>query len=141
MSITIDRFSFRVWNVALRKMCYNIMIGTLKEHETCFFYYDFQGGKQTIVGHLEYIMQSLGKKDINGKLIYENDILKVYYENSIKCDNSYKKEYLPISPEKIILVEWNNNSLLYESIDNVNYNGYKSFEIIGNVFENPDLYK
>ena len=67
------------------------------------------------------IMQFTGLQDINGKDIYEGDILCVpHLENT--------------RHQVRIVIEWDN--------DNAEYTKYypkNAFEIIGNIYENPEL--
>jgi uncharacterized phage protein (TIGR01671 family) len=71
------------------------------------------------------LMQFTGLLDKNGKKIFENDILKIYYQNNQK---SYLKE-----------VKWLNdisNKGRWDALDNC---AYTSCEVVGNIFENPEL--
>lgn len=80
------------------------------------------------------IMQSTGLKDKNGKLIYEGDILlniarldKPLY--AVEWNKSQAQFYIEmINPKKYELyAEWN---LARHDLD---------YEVIGNVYENPEL--
>ncbi|MEI7578569.1 MAG: YopX family protein [bacterium] len=71
------------------------------------------------------LMQSTGLLDKNGKKIFEGDILKIYYQNNQK---SYLKK-----------VKWLNdisNKGRWDALDNC---AYTSCEVVGNIFENPEL--
>lgn len=68
------------------------------------------------------LMQFTGLKDKNGKEIYGGDITKHEY-----LDKQYLEE-----------VTWSNNRMGWVGIDNSYINSY---EVIGNIYENPELLK
>jgi hypothetical protein len=70
-------------------------------------------------------VQFTGLHDKNGKEIFESDILKIYYEGNQRY---YLKE-----------VKWLNDAInkgRWDALDNC---AYTSCEVIGNIFENPEL--
>jgi uncharacterized phage protein (TIGR01671 family) len=73
-------------------------------------------------------MQYTGLKDKNGKEIYEGDIVKLFDELG-ENPNLYKVEY--IKAQWII-------SPLSEQMDGW-YLGRNKVEVIGNIYENPEL--
>ena len=79
------------------------------------------------------IMQYTGLKDINGKEIYEGDIVK----------NTTQQSYLGQTYE----VTWNENWACYQLMDNGLTSNiplsqdFMSYEVIGNIYENPELIK
>lgn len=74
------------------------------------------------------LMQYTGLKDKNGKEIYEGDILKVDWK-----DNRYKSV--------IGMVEWDNENAAYRFAAGSPSEVSWSHEIIGNIYENPELLK
>lgn len=78
------------------------------------------------------ICQCTGLKDKNGKLIWENDIIKNDKGNLYKAfwqDDHYQFSWVCVKSEKLpIGAKWNFDC----------FRGYE-MEIIGNAFDNPEL--
>lgn len=78
------------------------------------------------------ICRCTGLKDKNGKLIWENDIAKDDKGNLYKAfwqDNHYQFSWMCVKSEKLpIGAKWNFDC----------FRGYE-MEVIGNVFDNPEL--
>ena len=111
---------FRVWNYD--KMRYDVTELKCNNGLVEGFYLD----GAYVFGH---IMQYTGQKDVNGKEIYEGDILKrPYYTDVYTCE-----------------VCWSNNSYWYikyiqdEGVEKIDEAFIENMEIIGNIFENPEL--
>lgn len=104
---------FRAWDESQKYMAYQ---GTPDLEEVQSFMHHF-GNK--------ILMQNTGLKDINGKDIYEGDI--VVDDDGYKCDvRFYNGRFIPL-----VYVKEN-----YNCIDKYDP---KLFTVIGNVFENPKL--
>lgn len=73
------------------------------------------------------ICQCTGRKDKNGKLIYENDIMVAYYD----VENTAMVVWRECG---FVAVE--NNSDDYYPLD---YFTQKHFYVVGNIFDNPEL--
>ena len=75
------------------------------------------------------IMQYTGLKDKNGKEIYESDLLE-YPDSYVWTDEASIAE----------IIYWESMRLEGVWIDcYIDYNSFKNCEIIGNIYENPDL--
>ena len=122
-----NRFMFRAWNKEAKTMhysaeeTYNGIFGNPKIEHTSF---------SGLLNDNQYIiMQCTGLKDKTGKLIYEGDVV-LFGSN----------------PDDIAVIEWNKDECKFvvdEIFDNAisdfsNWFG-EDLEIIGNIYENPDL--
>ena len=128
---------FRAWDKNENKMFYNV------EHE-----YDFYEGCETSFGNILdmtemfEVMQYTGLKDKNGKKIFEGDIVNNgENENLIVLWSDYYQSF--IINEKIGLYGDQSDDRLYACDDIEEYEpfNYKcaSYEVIGNIYENPEL--
>ena len=75
------------------------------------------------------ICQCTGLKDKNGKLIWENDIVKVRYSDG-------QEEISQVSWDKYGYYPWTNE---YQCDGCVLYCEITDIEVIGNIFDNPEL--
>lgn len=118
-----DRFRFRFWDEKVSKWFY---FG----FET-FPTYKKQIWEALTDGKKNY--QSTGLKDKNGKLIYEGDIVA---DVSSGCVATI--EYLPSSYSLMAHIRRMDEFIPIEDICFVEKEG-TPFEIIGNIYENPEL--
>jgi len=75
----------------------------------------------------DYLMQYTGLKDKNGVEIYESDLVKTekgIFQLTIDC----------FGPE---LSGYDNGDYYYGDVSE--YHNWNEFEVIGNIYENPDL--
>lgn len=125
-----DRFKFCAWNIKKKSMIQDI--GVLSSNAFCSFMEDPNGAGNSVNPREEnyILMQCTSLKDKNGKLIYEGDIVK-------------RKKY---SEYEIEAVEW--SEIGYDCCEAGS--GFvfscfsfdsEDFEIIGNIYENPELLK
>ncbi len=124
---------FRAWDkynaIMLPVMDWDFCVGIIgtgsytnkKGHEVC----------GNIIQNYE-IMQYTGMKDKNGKEIFENDIIKDCDNSAPWLDELYKVNYSAGCFEIIPVRENIAVKLLWEMGD---------IEVVGNIFENPELLK
>ena len=124
---------FRAWDRTRNEMNYSVMVGncdTDDENYTCPTIWIEERKKWLHFDDYDSIMQSTGLKDKNVKEIFEKDIL----------DYNGRK----------VIVKWHGSyaCFIYEFVDELKnrttewqplYLSYYKFEIIGNVYENPEL--
>lgn len=110
---------FRAWNQELKRMAYSDDV-----HFKTFGWWGvivLNREPKTETG--EIVMQYTGLKDKNGKEIYEGDVVKIRKKNWIGMKEVYWDEVtLRLAPATIRQTK--------ESI---------SIEILGNIYENPEL--
>jgi len=119
-------FEFRVYSKEEKKITYFYNISSLDLIDSVFEETQIQG---------DVIMQNTGLKDKNGKEIYEGDIIEIHSrgidfiflieEINLKYQNGLKGKLLKNS-------EWEH--LFYSPF-------WEESEIIGNMYENPELLK
>lgn len=133
-----DRFKFRVWKGLENRMVDNVThLNPLLLDESLS-----EEAKYNV------LMQCTGLKDKNGKLIYEGDIVDCYVSSQKIYRYQIKQEigsFMLVSPKEEIfdfINKWNDNvyplSQLYFEYENEE-NCIEQCEIIGNIYENPEL--
>lgn len=97
--------------------------------DKCFHYFTiYEGVPQGIAGGLSEPQQYTGLTDSKGKEIYEGDILLEYIANETQTKLGICKE---------ILGGW---KIFAYPDSSICWHGWKQ-EVIGNIFENPELLK
>ena len=129
-----DRFKFRLYDKAIGEMVYDVCVGFIKDNgktndwvcaDTSCGQITYRDGKLKDI----ILMQCTGLIDVNGKLIYEKDI--------IKC--SHGCEFA------IGVIEWDSKELQFAlKIEDAFYSirqkiKFDTIEILGNIYENPEL--
>lgn len=148
-----DRFKFRVLDTEINKLYPCIDSLSLEEPNAHFLL--AQDG--TIVkkyynnGEIQLIRMNIYKpifctslKDKNGKLIYEGDVVKYFCpaeycsDGLHKCPECYSGENGSVHyDEDLAMYEYRSKSDKCPLTDNINTE--EDLEIIGNIYENPEL--
>lgn len=135
-----DRFKFRVWDKRTEEMLDVRLISYFSTGNIC------RVEAQNAVGDIKILddyktsiedielMQSTGLKDKNGKLIYEGDIVKFYFDRDkvigvIAWDNEHQVGF------------YVNTTDYFKDKYIINYDflcGF-NYEVIGNIYENKEL--
>ena len=148
-----DRFMFRMYDTNVNKMYIPNDFGGVESIYECIkqqINWDLDVDYDIKFNHLEngiFFMQCTGLKDKNGKLIYEGDILDLYVSSKKLYRYEVKYEigsFMLVSQDEIFDFPnvWNDYvyplSQLYYEYKNEE-NCIDECEIIGNVYENPEL--
>lgn len=136
-----DRFRYRVFDNDDRKM-HNVIFLNY-ENNSVEWYNDNNKKRAAFIGEVP-IVQCTGLKDKNDKLIYEGDIVKYfcpaeYCSDGVhKCPECYSGENGSVHyDEDLAMYEYRSKSDECPLTDNINTE--EELEIIGNIYENPEL--
>ncbi len=126
---------FRAWDLDKKQWyCMEIFRGghcgpTHRDKEPFYFQPKFS---RNVV-----LQQFTGLKDKHGKEIYERDIIRARWHDSIDAGPGMVKEY---DEERVFEVKWEKSYFGYNVVD-YPIDDDSTFEIIGNIYENPELLK
>jgi uncharacterized phage protein (TIGR01671 family) len=143
---------FRFWHKEDKKMYYNTNIGYWKngavasESSEGIFTgtYEERGCGEMcdnfwkIMSETHEVMQFTGLKDKNGKEIYEGDIVRYKFVSNLSSDTNIQTDFY---------VVFGKGAFLQSHLTNKNreffdiWYGWDKMEVIGNIYENPELIK
>lgn len=124
---------FRAWNKTKNEMTYKVLVGNTDENDenyTCASIYVPKIGWLNADKFCIDIMQYTGLKDINGKEIYEGDIIETSDGNCFVRYDEATTSYEVVFEDEAVISLW--EAAVY---------GTKKVEVIGNIYENQDLLK
>ncbi|MBB5148201.1 YopX family protein [Ureibacillus thermosphaericus] len=119
---------FRAFNKAERKMCRVVSIDFTRFITVRFPEFEHESddyNDQMLIEEFEPLMQFTGLKDKNGKEIYEGDIVSYF---GLKYEVLFKNGAFG----------WMEDGEFY-SFSEMTPSVFDEFEVIGNVYENPEL--
>ena len=140
----MTNIKYRVWDKERRMMCSVARISfgddgaaltILAEPAPVGEFY-----RGLVHGESGILMQFTGLKDKNGKEIYEGDIVAVW-ENGINDEMADKKNYEVewggVDYPAFTLDGWENGEM--NAFSEISMSGDWEYEVIGNIYENPEL--
>ena len=114
-------------------------IGNIVKEPDGLYIRDIKENVTAYIDDESTICQCTGLKDKNGKLIWENDVVKATVRQNSLCQLSSYSDFYQISYQEkycYFYLKKKNNNLLFDG----NWSYYlKSIEVIGNIFDNPEL--
>lgn len=120
---------FRAWDIVKKKMCNKLTIDYCNEYGFNNAYHEDDSG----FGDIPILMQFTGLKDKNEKEIYEGDIVKTRW---IEDDKIYTGKVIFKDGCFRLYVE-----RFFVPVFDSEYSSYiRELEILGNIYENPELF-
>nr|WP_282185947.1 YopX family protein [Streptococcus mitis] len=126
---------FRAWDKTRNEMNYRVMVGncdTDDENWTCPTIWIEERKKWLHFDDYECIMQSTGLKDKNGKEIFEGDVVRQVRTQPTTENEIITGVVTMLEGAWLIMND-------YEQLASVLWSETDENEIIGNVYENPEL--
>ena len=144
----MNRFKFRHYNKLANEYTYynngQLQVCINKDFESGLIF-PIAENNSMYMGTYNELQQCTGYKDEKGKDIYEGDILKEKYKDG----ETVYEDYTVVKWDKIcagyVMYRPNyskDTTFFDEAVDDGDNTGIlKNFEVVGNIFENPDLFK
>ena len=114
-------------------------IGNIVKEPDGLYIRDIKKNVMAYIDDESTICQCTGLKDKNGNLIWENDVVKATVRQNSLCQSSTYSDFYQVAYHKkncYFYLKKKNNNLLFDG----NWSYYlKSIEVIGNIFDNPEL--
>ena len=107
-------------------------IGNIVKEPDGLYIRDIKGNAMSYIDNESTICQCTGLKDKNGKLIWENDVVEAWSQG--RCAIGKIKHR--IDGTWIMYPAWQNGEMWYLL---PNDDGITTVEVIGNIFDNPEL--
>ena len=134
---------FRGKRIDNSKWVYGYLMQMHKPNRMFIGVWQYMGGEATIKDELfvsykevdpDTIGQFTGLLDKNGKEIYEGDILKLQYPLNYGFAGIHNKEI-------IVTISFESGCFWFtgEGYTDCNWHFYNEYEVVGNIYENPDL--
>jgi uncharacterized phage protein (TIGR01671 family) len=134
---------FRGKRIDNSKWVYGYLMQMYKPNRMFIGVWQYMGGEATIKDGLfvsykevdpDTIGQFTGLLDKNGKEIYEGDILKLQYPLNYGFAGIHNKEI-------IVTISFESGCFWFtgEGYTDCNWHFYNEYEVVGNIYENPDL--
>lgn len=124
---------FRAWNHKAKQMC-EVDELLWDDRGNC---HPIHGGSYVIYDKdKDVLMQYTGLKDKNGKEIYEGDIV-AGYKGAYSCDVKGVIKYGGMA--FACVGETKDGEKWFDTVTNPSWPSYSGIEVIGNIYENPEL--
>lgn len=131
---------FRAWDVRNSQMVYEPFLFQKRpdylDNPEPFVYYGDDRDYEDGIARLCYVMQFTGLHDKNGKEIYEGDVVRFYIDDEA-MQYTYTVEWDDFS-YKLIHATPHLDRLCWGGINRISEIGWE-VEVIGNIYENPEL--
>ena len=134
-----DKNKYKVYNWAYNELIPDELIGFRRNLDGSIYcsFEDKKGMRWNKTLRDYELMQCIGLKDKNGKLIYEGDILQETYEDDDKLCKDYTLVEYRVKSAGFVMYRPDkpNDVTHFDEVDLEN----EDFKIVGNIYKNPDL--